>query len=436
MSNRSVAFVGRTCVAGVALVAALAALACSNDSEPGPARAGEGGAGTAGSPLGGTGGASAAGGLGSGGAAAGAGAFAGGSSGSGGTTADAGRGGTVGGAGAGSGGAAGSDGAAGGRAGAGAGAGAGSAGDSGNGAAGAPDEPEGTLTVFYLDVGGSVMATDVVDPEERTIVEDAGQGPDGIAVDMEQGHIYWTGMGVPANDDGFIRRSDLDGTNIVTVVEPGGTYTPKQLRIDHENGKLYWSDREGMRVMRSNLDGSAIETLVTTGTGATDRQDNSNWCVGIALDLAGGYVYWSQKGPDNGMVGSLRRASLTMPAGEDSTNRTDIEVLFAGLPEPIDVDLDLERGHIYWTDRGDDTINRAPIEIPNGATAENRMDREILIEGVREAIGVTLDLERGKLFFTGGTGGRVGMANLDGTDLVNLVTGTAGLTGIAVVELP
>ena len=63
------------------------------------------------------------------------------------------------------------------------------------------------------------------------------------------------------------------------------------------------------------------------------------------------------------------------------------------------------------------------------------MDREILIEGVREAIGVTLDLERGKLYFTGGTGGRVGMANLDGSGAMNLLTGSAGLTGISVVEL-
>lgn len=295
--------------------------------------------------------------------------------------------------------------------------------------------PGGRLTVFYLDVGGSVMATDVADPEARTIVEDAGQGPDGIALDMEQGHIYWTGMGVPAQDDGFIRRSDLDGSNIVTIVPEGGTYTPKQLKIDHENGKLYWSDREGMRVMRGNLDGSEIETLVTTGMGATDRGDSSNWCVGVALDLAGGYFYWTQKGPDNGMVGSIRRAHIAMPAGEDSTNRSDIEVLFSGLPEPIDIDIDLQNRTLYWTDRGDDTINRAPIEIPNGATAANRTDREILIEGVREAIGVTLDLERGKLYFTGGTGGRVGMANLDGSGVVNLLTGSAGLTGIAVVVL-
>jgi hypothetical protein len=313
---------------------------------------------------------------------------------------------------------------------------AGDPGDGSGGGAGGSDEPEGTLTVFYLDVGGSVMKTEVEDPEARTVVEDAGQGPDGIALDMTRGHIYWTGMGVPAEDDGFILRADLDGGNIVTIVPAGGTYTPKQLKIDQDNGKLYWSDREGMRVMRSNLDGSQLETLVTTGMGAADRSDSENWCVGIALDVAGGYFYWSQKGSDNGMVGSLRRARITMPEGEDSTNRSDIEILFAGLPEPIDVDLDLENGHIYWTDRGDDTINRAPIEVPAGATASTREDREVLIEGVREAIGVTLDLERGKLYFTGGTGGRVGMANLDGSGLVDLLTGSAGLTGIAVVELP
>ena len=364
---------------------------------------------------------------------------AGASGGSGATPSEGGSGGQLGGSGGGgaTGGAAGSDGATGGSGGASAGV-SGNAGSGTSGSAGTSDggPPDGRLTVFYLDVGGSVMATDVEDPEARTIVEDAGQGPDGIALDMENGHIYWTGMGVPANDDGFIRRSNLDGSNVITVIPAGGTYTPKQLRIDHENGKLYWSDREGMRVMRSNIDGSMIETLVTTGTTAEDRRDNSNWCVGIAIDVAGGFVYWSQKGPDNGMVGSIRRAHLVMPAGENSTNRSDIEVLFSGLPEPIDIDLDLENGLIYWTDRGDDTINRAPIEIPNGATAANRMDRDILIEGVREAIGVTLDLERGKLYFTGGTGGRVGMANLDGSGAMNLLTGSAGLTGISVVELP
>ena len=223
------------------------------------------------------------------------------------------------------------------------------------------------LNIFYLDVtGGRVMTANAQNPVARVLVASAGQGPDGVAVDVGGGHIYWTGMGVPSANDGFIKRSNLDGTNVQTLVPAGGTYTPKQIKLDLAGGKMYWSDREGMRVMRANLDGSSIETLVTTGQTDADRMNHANWCVGIALDLARGYVYWSQKGPDNGHVGSLRRAHIAIPAGQTSVTRTDIEILYTGLPEPIDIDLDLTAGYIYWTDRGDDTVSRGPIEIPAG----------------------------------------------------------------------
>ena len=68
-----------------------------------------------------------------------------------------------------------------------------------------------------------------------------------------------------------------------TLFRPGATLTPKQLQLDAKNRKLYWSDREGMRVMRANLDGSNIETLRRDQDMAMhDRLDARNWCVGIA----------------------------------------------------------------------------------------------------------------------------------------------------------
>ena len=69
-----------------------------------------------------------------------------------------------------------------------------------------------------------------------------------------------------------IERADLDGGNLTTVVPAGGTFTPKQLKLDPVHRKLYWSDREGMRVMRANLDGSNIETLVETARGEAARR--------------------------------------------------------------------------------------------------------------------------------------------------------------------
>jgi hypothetical protein len=110
----------------------------------------------------------------------------------------------------------------------------------------------------------------------------------------------------PGANDGTIERADLDGGNLKKIVPEGGTFTPKQLQLDKKNGKLYWSDREGMRVMRSNLDGSNIETLVQTGHGETDRRDARNWCVGIAVDVEGG----SFTGPRKAMITPVRAASF------------------------------------------------------------------------------------------------------------------------------
>jgi hypothetical protein len=297
--------------------------------------------------------------------------------------------------------------------------------------------PLAKLSFFYLDVtGGRVLTANAQNPVAQVLVASAGQGPDGVAVDVAGGHIYWTGMGVPSANDGFIMRSDLDGTNVKTLVPAGGTYTPKQIKLDLAGGKMYWSDREGMRVMRANLDGSNVEALVTTGQTDADRMDNSRWCVGIALDLARGYVYWSQKGPANGHVGTLRRAHIAMPAGQTSLTRTDIEILYDLLPEPIDIDLDLAAGYIYWTDRADNTVSRAPIEVPAGFTAATRTDRKILVQNVPVAIGVALDLARGKVYYTSGMNGALGRANLDGTDDESLIPMAGNLTGIALGQLP
>jgi hypothetical protein len=303
----------------------------------------------------------------------------------------------------------------------------------------APDAPDdlSKLNLFYLDVtGGRVMTANALHPVAQVLVPSAGQGPDGVAVDVAGGHVYWTLMGVPSNNDGAIMRSNMDGTNVQTLVPAGGTYTPKQMKLDLTGGKMYWSDREGMRVMRADLDGSNVEALVTTGQTDADRTDASRWCVGIGLDLAGGYIYWSQKGPTDGHVGSLRRAHLAIPAGQTSVNRTDIEVLYDKLPEPVDIDLDLGAGYIYWTDRADNTISRGPIAIPAGFTAATRTDRQILVMGVATAIGVALDLPRGKVYYTSGANGALGRANLDGTQNEALIPMAGNLTGIALGEVP
>ncbi len=290
--------------------------------------------------------------------------------------------------------------------------------------------------LFFLDLGGGrVLSVNPDGSDLKTLVSEGRKLPDGIAVDVAAGYIYWTNMGNPNANDGSIDRADLDGGNLTEIVPPGGTFTPKQLQLDKQNGKLYWSDREGMRVMRSNVDGSDVETLVETGHGEADRRDARNWCVGIAVDTEAGKVYWTQKGNDNAGEGRIFRANLEIPKDQSAANRRDIELLFDGLPEPIDLDIDPVNRVMYWTDRGDpprgNTVNRAPMDAEPG----DRKDPEIVFTHLMEGIGLTLDLKSGRMFLTD-FGGSVYAANLDGSNKKTLLVAEGNLTGIAYAELP
>jgi hypothetical protein len=220
--------------------------------------------------------------------------------------------------------------------------------------------------LFVLDLsGGRVFSINPDGSQLKTLVTGC-RLPDGLVLDPAAGYVYWTNMGVPSRNDGSIERADLDGGNRRIIVPEGVTFTPKQLHLEKKSGKLYWCDREGMRVMRANLDGSQVETLVQTGEGEGDRRNPSNWCVGITVDPTLGQVYWTQKGADDSEHGRIFRAGMDIPCGESATNRHDVEILFEGLPEPIDLELDLEHRVLYWTDRGDpprgNTVSRAPID--------------------------------------------------------------------------
>jgi len=294
-----------------------------------------------------------------------------------------------------------------------------------------------TARLFFTSLSsGQVFSANPDGSDLKVIVSEGRRLPDGVVVDVAAGHLYWTNMGNPSANDGSVERADLDGSNVTHIVPPGATFTPKQLQLDEKNRKLYWCDREGMRVMSANLDGSNIETLVDTSEGdARPGKDLKKWCVGIALDVEAGKLYWTQKGADKAGEGRLFRTNLEIPKGQTPANRKDLELLYENLPEPIDLELDLANRTIYWTDRGDppkgNTVNRAPMDIAPG----NRREPEIIFNHLMEGIGIALDLKRGRMFLTD-LGGSVYSANLDGSNKKTLRIVEGNLTGIAYAEIP
>ncbi|MBW8834572.1 MAG: 3-hydroxyacyl-CoA dehydrogenase, partial [Burkholderia sp.] len=139
-----------------------------------------------------------------------------------------------------------------------------------------------------------------------------------------------------------------------------------------------------------------------------------------------------QKGPDNAGLGRIFRAGLEVPKGETPSSRSDVELMFDRLPEPIDLDLDLEHRVLYWTDRGDpprgNTVNRAPLD-----AAPLSIEPEIVFTHLMEGIGLALDVAGNRMFMAD-LGGSLYSASLDGSNRKTLLGAQGNLTGVAYVD--
>lgn len=270
-----------------------------------------------------------------------------------------------------------------------------------------------------LSSGGQILQLGL-DGKIQKVLVSATSMPDGIDIDHESGRMFWTSMGAPGNDDGAVYSANVDGTDIRTVLSPGSVNTPKQLALDRESKKVYFSDREGLSVFRCNFDGSDLELLIKTGDveNPKDKEDNNKWCVGIAVAPKLGRFYWTQKGPSKGNKGRIFSANIATPAGQSAQSRDDVVCLLGNLPEPIDLEVDEETNILYWTDRGElpfgNTLNKAQLDGAGllGKSASPR-GYEILAKHFKETIGLKLDTKNGHIYVAD-LGGFIYQCDLDG----------------------
>ncbi|MCY3792391.1 MAG: T9SS type A sorting domain-containing protein, partial [Gemmatimonadetes bacterium] len=136
--------------------------------------------------------------------------------------------------------------------------------------------------------------------------------------------LYWTDVGTKK-----IQRSNLDGSDVEDLVTTG-LENPGGLALDVAGGKMYWANWGAKKIQRSNLDGSDVEDLVTTGL------ENPG---GLALDVAGGKMYWANWGAKK-----IQRSNLDGSDVEDL-----VTTRWVG---PLSLALDVAGGKMYWTDQG------------------------------------------------------------------------------------
>ena len=271
-------------------------------------------------------------------------------------------------------------------------------------------------------VGGNQLCRANPDGSQFEVLVKDLEAPDGLVVSLLEQQVYWTNMARGPN--GSLQRSNLAGAGLEGdgkyLVAPGSFETGKEIELDTDTGKLYWADRDGKKVMRANRDGSEVEVFVeqfVDADGTTVALENP---VGIALDLEQRQIYFTDR-----FMARVMRASLDQ---SPQSIRKDVQTLIRGNREvsrPIDIDLDLDAGLMYWTDRGEHTISVARLD---GSDAKIIVDQNKT--EIEDPIGISLDLAAQQMVWTDMTTHKIHRANLDGSQIETILAGESLLNGL------
>jgi len=134
-----------------------------------------------------------------------------------------------------------------------------------------------------------------------------GTSPRGLALDVPNNDLYW------AREPDQVRRSNLDGTGAAPFLS--GLSGVFGVAIDPLRGKIYWGEASAGLIRRANLDGSNVETVVS---GA-----NADLVRGIALSPSDGQLFW--------LTGTAGGSAALFRANLDGSNAT---ALVTGISSP------------------------------------------------------------------------------------------------------
>ncbi len=273
-------------------------------------------------------------------------------------------------------------------------------------------------------VAGRIRRANLDGTSVETVIAGLDQ-PFGITLDLTNEHMYWTEHGTSH----AVKRADLDGSNVTTLIATGTLDRPTGIAIDSVSGFLYinqWrptfsgggagnAGSLATGTWRANLD----------GTGAIQLSNDATFGNGVALDPANNRIYVGDGSPSTGVLRdslgffdfagagpTLLHAPATLPTAR----------FISG------VELDVAGGRVYWTALNNGIFHsdmagppaNSVLLVPNPAGGFAEQPRDL-----------ALDLAGGHIYYTVASPGffngytpaasAVRRANLDGTGVVTLV---------------
>jgi DNA-binding beta-propeller fold protein YncE len=181
--------------------------------------------------------------------------------------------------------------------------------------------PEGQIIAIDLGGGGGSPFTAPGAPIEA---------PAGITLDPTMRTIYWIN-----GNSNTISWALLDGS-VGGVLNTSGPVDAYRLALDPVARRVYWFDSTGETVRYANVDNSGGGPLNLAGATPADFTD------GIAVDPAGGRVFWVNEGLEKAPTKTISFAALSGAGGGDLP-------LGAGVfDSPYGLAFDPSLQKIYW----------------------------------------------------------------------------------------
>ena len=224
------------------------------------------------------------------------------------------------------------------------------------------------------------MGLDGLNPTVPFVLPTADWLPLGLEVDPAAGQVYWSHGGF---NDGRIRRANLDGSGQQLLVS--GLKLVRGLALDLAGGKMYWANspaagNAGGIIERANLDGTQRELVYAI----TPYDPVSSKIGRPTVDAANGWVWF-------GANDRVLRVNLDGPPFVARTAVT-------GLSTPTRVAVDVAGGWVYGIDSDtiSDCVWRARFDNREFSVVHDATPNSIVSSGLLDLI---YDRTNPKLYF-------------------------------------
>ena len=287
-----------------------------------------------------------------------------------------------------------------------------------------PQAPQASFDLYWISEATYKIRRGTRDGSATEDVVSNSQAPSGF--DVAGGRIYWV---TTTGGGGILESAELDGSDRQTLVEEENTLG--DVAVDAQRGKIYWTSLpesplalvdpgsgSGNRtwdggIRRADLDGSNVETLIEYPSGSATYADR------IVVAPYAALVIWSVVGDD--YEGVIQRA-IVEPASEGFRPFATDFVTGVGWPKGMALDTvpGFGANNLYYTTDGE--LRRI------GLFWDWFGSKETILTGLDEPSGVAVDLISYYVYI--GTPNGIMRAVTDGTDLEMLFPDQEDVTAI------